>query len=484
MVSRPESLTGLREIADFLERRCGLVFSDAELPGLRDKLASRLGDLGRQSLRNYLHLIGTYPGGTGELQQLLNLVTINETYFFRIPAHFRVLGETVLPALAEARKHTRQLRIYSAGCSTGEEVYSIAIQVLECPQLAGWDVLIHGADISERAIGQAERGRYKGRTIRSVPGPMLERYFQSSGGDYQVREELRRLCRFEVRNLVDDPPPGHPLDVIFFRNVMIYFQRQTTAGLIRRLESALRPDGYLFLGPSETLWQLDVGLHPHFQDDCFIYRRFPPDDRPAPRPSPPVPVPTSPPRASRPADPGGAPAPARPVLLTASRPTPEGKLRLAREYAEAGGYPEALDILETLPEDPETLYLRCVIHASELDDQAFLEVKDRLLGLDPLHPEARYLFALFLSRHQRIEPALDELQRLLFIDEFLTLPRYFKMMLLEKSGQKTRARQEAENLLAILESGRGTGFRRTLLAAELSPDDLAGHCRRMLAAPR
>ena len=193
--------------------------------------------------------------GAEELHNFIDAVSTNETYFFREINHFTVLRKTVLPEIL-ARKH--HARIWSAGCSTGEEVYTLRIVVnetlAECGH-PGAEVSITGTDISTAAIARAKNGLYFERALRLVPQAALDRYLlPSNDGARQVRSEIRDSVDFRVHNLFNDPVPGGPFDVIFCRNVMIYFNKATQTKLVDEVFAhALDPDGYLFIGHSESL---------------------------------------------------------------------------------------------------------------------------------------------------------------------------------------------------------------------------------------
>ncbi|MBP7865906.1 MAG: hypothetical protein KA419_08130 [Acidobacteria bacterium] len=477
----------LKEIAGFLESRCGLVFTDTELPSLARKLEERLLALQCGSAAQYHSLI-TSPGeGAAELKELVNRVTIHETFFFRIPAHLRVFAEEMLPALAEARRAEKRLRVWSAGCSTGEEAYSLAIQALDSRLFNDWDVRIVGTDISEQVVQTARRGVYRGRTIQTVPAHLLKAFFDNRPDGYSVGEAPRALCEFQVHNLVTDLPPLPRFDVVFFRNVMIYFPPAVTRRIIDTLHRQIPDDGYLVIGPAETLWQLSDRFVPHYRGDCFIYRKSAAGDATAATPR--LPAAPAPPAAAAAAPaaplpkPGPAPRPAVPAearksFLSASE---RDRLKMVEDFLSAGGYPEAMNILETLPEDLDTLFLQCECLLSMGRYPQFLDRKDRLLERDPLHVEIRYLHALYLSNKGSGDAAREEIQKVLFTDEYLLQPRYTLMLLHERSGRKDQARQECRNLVRIVESGRGKDFRHRIHVRKFAEAEILRHCKDRLA---
>jgi len=180
-------------------------------------------------------------------------MTINETSFFRDTATFDYLRETLLPAIIESRRDTRTLRFWSAASSSGQEAYSIAMMLREhFPLLAGWRIDILGTDLSAEMVERASAGRYARIEVnRGLPARLLVKYFVRAGDEWEVHPDLKRLCRFQQRNLCQ--PAGQPeaFDVIFLRNVMIYFNQETRHQLLLTIHRALPPDGVLFLGLSE-----------------------------------------------------------------------------------------------------------------------------------------------------------------------------------------------------------------------------------------
>ena len=192
-------------------------------------------------------------------------MTINETSFFRDGRPFDLLRQDLLPKLIEARRPTRCLRFWSAACSTGQEAYSLAILLREhFPMLAGWEIRIEGTDISAEVIERARQGVYHRIEMnRGLPARMAARYFDHVGEDWLVRPEIRSLCHFRQANLCATPPPFNRaddrFDLIFLRNVMLYFPQETRKSLLAVVHRLLPPDGILFLGSSEqpadpSLW--------------------------------------------------------------------------------------------------------------------------------------------------------------------------------------------------------------------------------------
>src|SRR6478735_4956636 len=233
---------------------------------------------GMDSVISYLAFVGR-PDGTLERQRLLDGVTIQETHFYRNGAQVESLRLHLLPDLMRrAAAENRVLRIWSAGCSTGEEPYTLAMLALEVRANLRLDVdiVIVGTDVSAAAVEVAERATYAGRTVDLAEDGALARWFDRGPGDsFRVRDEVRALVSFRVHNLVaDEPPfPHGALDLVVCRNVTIYFARETTRALVHRFHAVLRPNGYLLLGHAETLWQVSEAFALVPVVDAFAYRK-------------------------------------------------------------------------------------------------------------------------------------------------------------------------------------------------------------------
>src|SRR4051794_7904420 len=264
-------------LTQLLHHTAGLVFDDSRRDSLAYSVRERMRAAGCSDVSSYLALVS---GATGneERQALLDEVTIPETHFFRNPPQIRALRKYVLPELLKQAAGTRKLRIWSAGCSTGEEPYTIAMLLRELlPASADWDLKVIATDLSTRALTGARRGRYAERSFVMTDPVDLQRFFvlDTNAGCYEVREEIRDLVEFRHHNLVTEQPPAAPgeLDLVLCRNVTIYFDRDTTRSLMHRLHASLRDGGYLFLGHAETLWQITDAFSLVPIGDAFVYRR-------------------------------------------------------------------------------------------------------------------------------------------------------------------------------------------------------------------
>jgi chemotaxis protein methyltransferase CheR len=274
MLSDPEFAT----VASLLHDAAGLSFDDSRRDSLGFCIAERMSATKTADVPAYLAMLAG-PDGNQERQALLDEVTIPETHFFRNPPQVRALRKYVLPELLRQAAATKRLRIWSAGCSTGEEAYTVAILIRELiPASVDWDIKILATDLSTRALTAARTAHYGDRSFVMTDPLDLSRWFvmDTTTGSWVVRDEVRDLVEFRHHNLVADEPPieAGEADLILCRNVTIYFDRETTRRLMKRLHGRLRDGGYLFLGHAETLWQISDDFSLVSLGEAFVYRRL------------------------------------------------------------------------------------------------------------------------------------------------------------------------------------------------------------------
>ncbi len=241
-----------KKVSQIVHRMCGIHLKDGKEALVRARLMKRLRALGMDSFDTYISYIEKSPN-SGELELMVDVMTTNKTSFFREPAHFEFLGAEVLPRL---RGH--RMRFWTAACSSGEEPFSLAILIRETlPNCDRMDIKILATDISTRMLERARQAAYSREYVQDVPKHLLQKHFARIGNTapplYQVRDAARSMVRFAWLNLIDRWPMKGPFNVIFCRNVMIYFDRPTQQQLINRFWEYLEPEGYLFVGHSEGL---------------------------------------------------------------------------------------------------------------------------------------------------------------------------------------------------------------------------------------
>jgi chemotaxis protein methyltransferase CheR len=244
-------------------------------PGKEYLVQARLLPLARkQGLDDISALVDKLKRGDATLtNDVVEAMTTNETSFFRDVHPFEALREDVLPELIQARSATRKLNIWSAAASTGQEAYTIAMTMREhFVQLAAWNVSILGTDLSREVLDKARDGRYAQIEVnRGLPAPMLVKYFDRAGPAWRVKPELKKGVEFRQLNLMQPFPALPRMDIVFLRNVLIYFDADTKRDILARVRNAMAPDGFLFLGAAETTLQFEGMFDrvPRARGNCY-----------------------------------------------------------------------------------------------------------------------------------------------------------------------------------------------------------------------
>jgi len=273
----PMSMDEFRLLRDFVYQHCGLNFTEDSKYLLEKRLGRRLQTHNLQNFRDYYYFLRYKPEKDQELSEVIDLLTTNETYFFREDYQLRTFAEEILPEI-RARKEAsgdRQLRIWSAGCSSGEEPYTLAMILLELGWPDNWRVEIIGTDISQRVLQLARLGEYGETSFRNTDAAVKNRFFTESGGRYRVNDEVKKLVTISHLNLFDHSRIAllGRIDVVFCRNVIIYFDADGKRKVIESFFQRLQPEGYLLLGHSESLINLSTAFQlRHFKHD-MVYQK-------------------------------------------------------------------------------------------------------------------------------------------------------------------------------------------------------------------
>lgn len=391
--------TPLDRFTVLVQQRLGLHYAKEHWRDLEPVLTERSASLG---MERYLELLTSASSQT-EWRMLAERLTVGETYFLRHPNQLETLVEHVLPSFARVPAN---IRVLCAGCSSGEEPYSVALMSREHGKVDASRLQVLGIDVNPRAIARSRAACYSPWSLRVVPEPMREHWFQRTPEGFALRPQVREQVRFEERNLLDESPdfwaPGS-FHAILCRNVMLYFPPEVTRRIIGRMAQSLVPGGYLFLGPSETLRGISEDFELLRRGDAFYYRLRTPG----------VPVPARvglPAAPSRPALPAVAPpASASRTALPAVRPSvPGGPGSLPAVdgldgvllLLDAERYAEAWTRLESMPEatQPKAQLIRAVLHlhAGRLADAERLG--KQLLNQSGTETAAQYLLGLCLEQ--------------------------------------------------------------------------------------
>jgi len=439
----PLSAADFDLLREYLRRTAGLEFDE----GRRASLAGIIDERRRAScapdVASYLDLLAAAGGGQ-ERQRLLDAVTIQETHFHRARPQIEALRTQILPeVLGRAADEGRQVLVWSAGCSTGEEPFTLAMLMLEVAHRMSSPpaMRVLGTDVSTAALQVAGAATYSGRTIDLAEPDAVDRWLvREADGTYVVKDEVRRLVDFAHHNLVTDPPPlaAHSVDLVVCRHVTIYFSRDTTRSLVGRFRDVLSPSGWLLMGPAESLWQVSDAFALQAVGEAFAYRAAADPrrraavangpaqgsasgaaSRPVRAPAQVAAPPIRRPRPPAPAQPAaGVPAtkPAPRTSQTRSRPVPAviadhgaAMIDSAQAAFDTGAYALAAQLAtDTLALDPVSSAAYLLLGHARLnqgDNSGAVEPLQRAVYLDPSAGHAHFLLAVALSAMGRSKQA-------------------------------------------------------------------------------
>ena len=265
-----------RKFREFFYRQTGMYFDDSKRYFVDKRLSERIVETESETFRAYFMLL-RYDANQGEMQRLVNAMTVNETYFLREEYQFRCMAKHLMDELVATNQPGRALRIWSLPCSSGEEPYSIAIYLLEhWPGLAAHDVEIVASDIDTEILRRAQQGIYRKRALHNLSAAQLSRHFvRLANGDYQINEPLRQAIRFTRVNLNDrrETIQYRDFDLVFCRNLLIYFDDASRAAAAQTIFDALRPGGFACLGHSESMSRMSTLFAARRFPDAIVYQR-------------------------------------------------------------------------------------------------------------------------------------------------------------------------------------------------------------------
>lgn len=479
---------------DWIHKHSGIFLEENKVDSLRISLVTRATRFGFNDYRDYFRLLS---GDEDEFKELMNLVTINETSFFRFPAQFTAFRDKVIPEILDGRTKdaAKRFRVWSAGCSTGEEPYTIAITLLESalPGL-GHMMEVVGTDVSTQALERARKAVYPARALGNLQQQVVQHWFEPVKEGHRPVKRVRDLTTFHYHNLIKEPYPLAFLsnwDVIFCRNVTIYFRLESTKRVVDRYFEALNPGGYLFIGHSETLTSVSERFEPVEIDGVFLYRKpqqkrfFSFDDiveRRAQRKS------GQPLRGEvaararqtlRSLDKAKAP---EPVVEVDDEARVQGLLADARKALDEAGAAEALVLAhEALKLDSGCVDAHLLAAFAFADLGKVEEAKaqaNEVLTTYPLTAAARYILGVIYQQQGDTAGALAEYKKTLYIDRDFVLAHFAVANILRQQGQVQEACREYENTLKALYAkpeGSWTAF-----LGGFRPDLLARTCERSL----
>lgn len=402
---------------DFVHTKSGIFLDDYKSESLRDALQALMRQKDIEDYGVYYALLNDPREGDKELKRLLDLVTVNETCFFRNPPQFEALRKVVLPEIIKTkmRDGNRTIKVWSAGCSTGEEPYSVAMTLLEyLPEPETWRIDILATDISGQVLTEAQKGIYGKRTLRETGDYYLRKYFhETEDGEFALARKIKDMVTFNYHNLVAESYPMLVLggwDIIFCRNVTIYFQLASVRKVIGDFYTALRDGGYLFIGHAESLYKINDKFVPVHIGSAYVYKK----DESAPA----ICLINS-------TDVANAVGPDRRLEKPVARQEHRRDEDKAALYATAYEY-----------------FIR-----EEFDDAA--KFAQKLVKIEPSNTEARILLANVYVNQNRLESALSQISAALELDSISAKAHYLLGMIREKQGQLDEAVREFKQVLYI-----------------------------------
>jgi chemotaxis protein methyltransferase CheR len=271
VISREDFL----KFKEFFYRRTGIHFEDSKRYFVDKRLAERIGATCTGNFHGYFTMLRFQASGE-ELQLLTNAMTVNETYFLREEYQFRCLVDSILPEIVRLRSISRPIRIWCIPSSSGEEPYSIAMYLLEnWPGINEWDVEIISSDIDTNILRRASQARYSARSVQNVPAPWLRKYFRSEGDEYQLLNEVRQTVEFTRVNLAEpeDTVKYREFDIIFCRNLLIYFDDLSRKTAVDTFYEALNPGGFVCLGHSESMSRISSLFRVRKFPEAIVYQK-------------------------------------------------------------------------------------------------------------------------------------------------------------------------------------------------------------------
>ncbi len=482
-LSKDLTLADFERFRDYIHQHSGIWLEESKLDSLRISLYARATRIDRVTWDDYFEVLSR---DEAEFRELMSLITINETSFFRFPQQFEALRAHVLPEImGDKVADNRIVRVWSAGCSTGEEPYTIGMALFDSGiETLDWRYEVMGTDVSTKALGVARAGTYPGRALGNLSGEIVNRHFVQVGDDeYRVAPHVRKHVDFGYHNLIKEPYPLSLMgnwDIIFCRNVTIYFRLESTRRVVSNFYNSLNDGGYLFIGHSETLTSITDMFEPVEVGGVFLYRKSPQEKRwhgfSASGPQS-LTRPTSAGVRSGRADTASAgPTPGeREEQRVARQERIAQRERTRRAEAEeaAAGASSVAEMLhlarqhfaEGRPDEVERLIglvliadcgnadahlLSAYVHADSGDYEAALAACTRALAVNPLLPGARYILGVIHQRQGDLVRAVSELKKTIYIDSDFALAHLNLGNIYKQQGKFDAAIREYENALRAL----------------------------------
>ena len=437
-----------------LVEESGLYFDKDKMDTLRRAIWERVREKGYDSYKEYYNFLKFHRAGALEIHHLFDLITIGETYFFRNKPHFEALTKFVLPEIIQKKMSSgiKNIKVWSSGCSRGDEPYSIAIAIIELlKNFRDWDISILATDINKQALQRAQRARYSKRDVSNVAEDHLLKYFQKIGTYYTLGPHVKNRVHFKYHNMAKDPftlDGMHDCDIIFCRNVMIYFDIDTIKRVLDNFYDCLLDDGYLFLGDAETLWKITNKFESVEFPQTFVYKKAGyPVEGAAQRPF--MAVPEIKLQEFEPME----------MTISEVQATPpsieiDAHYKKATQLFNDGKNAEALSMLDDILTQDKNYILAYLAKADILANQAqykeaIAELK-KIIEVDNLYVETYYLLGVLAYKTGDLKEAEEQFKKVVYIDPKIELAYFNLGNLYLYQNAYAKAQREFNNAIKLL----------------------------------
>ena len=455
----------LVQISEFVAEHLALNFPKERWSDLERHITAAATECGYIEVEPFVQRILSSPMTHEHVDILSTHLTINETYFWREPETFEALENSILPELIRSRQGQKRIKIWSAGCSTGEEPYSIAIALHRAiPQIQDWDITVLATDINHRIVQRAAAGSFSQWSFRNSPQWLTEQYVSLKEKDiFEIIPEIKRMVKFEYLNLADDVFPSplndtNAMDLIFCRNVLMYFSEKRCRQVVRGLFNSLIHNGYLVVSASElSLQSLSAFTAVNFpgmvlfqktSKNLNVQQLIPAEG--------PVHTPLGYPWQLRPVSTNDEREPPLREIESAILPEPEITLPIVPRIEEAaalyaqGKYAEVTEVFHhgELTSEEQILFIRSCVNQGMMESA--LQSCATAIAADRLNPGLHYLYATLLEENDQLEKAVTSHKHAIFLDSNFVLSYYSLGIIYRRLGDVNRAQRYADNVLAML----------------------------------
>ncbi|MBI3583046.1 MAG: tetratricopeptide repeat protein [Nitrospinae bacterium] len=482
----------LKMLIKVISEQTGLNIREQDRDKFIETVSARIRSLNISSSEEYYHFFKKDNKSKAEWQEITKCLTTGETYFFRDRGQFSLLKFSILPELIELRKDKRTLRIWSAGCSTGEEAYSIAILLNELiPSIKDWDILILGTDINEDALKKARRCYYRDWSFRMVSEDIKKQWFRKAKEGWRLDKNITEMVKFEVGDLINDTYPYyssaiHNMDLILCRNVFIYFISDVVSKVTSKFNETLNDGGYLMTGHAELPQQAIANLRPKVFPESVVYQKS--SELGVRSAGTPIldfglPILDLKSKFQRPTVAGAPKSKIDEIQIPHfSILTLQSIMSEAKELYNKGNYPLTIEKLEyILLTNPEYFDAHCLIGQTYANIGEYGKAESNLkkaIEIDKFNAEPYYLLAQISRENGRLEDEEEMLKKVIYLNPS-HIPAYLEMgIIYEGKGDRERAfkmRNSALNLLKTLPSDE-----RIEPYTELTIEELIRHVQEML----